>query len=70
MARQRMSHMDSVFVHLEDPTNLMMVTGVMILAVPIDYAHLGAVIEHRLLRFDRSASLQTWPVLLFAGEDA
>jgi hypothetical protein len=26
--------MDSVFLHLEDPTNLMMVTGVMILGRP------------------------------------
>ena len=53
MPRQRVSNMDSVFVHLEDPTNLMMVTGVMLLGAPVDYARLRATIEHRLLQFDR-----------------
>jgi diacylglycerol O-acyltransferase len=53
MARERMSNMDSVFVHIEDPTNLMMVTGVMIMGAPVDHARLGATIERRLLQFDR-----------------
>ena len=48
-----MSNMDSVFVHLEDPTNLMMITGVMILGMPVDRARLRATIAHRLLSFDR-----------------
>ena len=53
MARQRMSSADSVFVHLEDPTNLMMVTAVMLLGTPVDYDRLAAIMEHRLLAFDR-----------------
>ncbi|MFN2119083.1 MAG: hypothetical protein ACK2T0_01670 [Anaerolineales bacterium] len=40
MASQRMSNMNSVFVHLEEPTNLMMVTGMMILGAPVDHARL------------------------------
>jgi diacylglycerol O-acyltransferase len=53
MARQRMSSADSVFVHLEEPTNLMMVTAVMLLGTPVDYVRLAAIMEHRLLAFDR-----------------
>ncbi|MGD8902979.1 MAG: wax ester/triacylglycerol synthase family O-acyltransferase [Anaerolineae bacterium] len=53
MARQRMSSADSVFVHLEDPTNLMMVTAVMLLGTPVDYVRLATIMEHRLLAFDR-----------------
>lgn len=48
-----MPNMDSVFVNLEDPANLMVITGVMILGAPVNYAHLGVAIEHRILRFDR-----------------
>jgi len=47
MARQRMSNMDSVFVHLEGPTNLM------ILGAPVDSARLGSTIDRRLIQFDR-----------------
>ena len=53
MARQRMSSADSVFVHLEDPTNLMLVTVVMLLGTPVHYVRLAAIMEHRLLAFDR-----------------
>jgi diacylglycerol O-acyltransferase len=53
MARQRMSTTDSVFLTLEDPTNLMMITGVMVLGAPLDRARLRATIERRLLAFDR-----------------
>ena len=41
MARQRMSGADSVFVHLEDPTNPMMVRAVMLLGTPVDYSSGG-----------------------------
>lgn len=53
MTRQSMSTTDSVCLALEDPTNLMMVPGVMILGAPVDHARLGATIDRRLLQFDR-----------------
>jgi hypothetical protein len=53
MTRQSMSTTDSVFLALEDPTNLMMITGVMVLGAPLDRARLWATIERRLLPFDR-----------------
>lgn len=53
MAREVVSNMDSVFLHLEEPANLMMITGVMIFGAPVDRARLKATIQHRLLPFDR-----------------
>ncbi|MGD8466664.1 MAG: wax ester/triacylglycerol synthase family O-acyltransferase, partial [Anaerolineae bacterium] len=53
MNREVVSNMDSVFLHLDDPTNLMMITGVMILGAPVDRARLKAMIADRLLSFDR-----------------
>jgi WS/DGAT/MGAT family acyltransferase len=38
---------------MEDPTNLMMITGVMVFGTPMEYDRLKATIESRLLRFDR-----------------
>jgi WS/DGAT/MGAT family acyltransferase len=38
---------------MEDPTNMMMITGVMVFGAPMDYERLMATIEHGLLRFDR-----------------
>jgi diacylglycerol O-acyltransferase len=53
MTKQTMSNMDSVFLHLEVPTNLMMITGVMILGTPVDRTRLKTTIADRLLSFDR-----------------
>ena len=44
---------DHAWLRMEDPTNLMMVTGIMIFDQPIDFARLRATFEQRLLRFDR-----------------
>jgi WS/DGAT/MGAT family acyltransferase len=38
---------------MEDPTNLMMITGIMVFGTPLEYERLKATIEKRLLRFDR-----------------
>ena len=48
-----LSNVDAAWLKMEDPTNLMMVTGVMTFARPIDVAHLRALVESRLLQFDR-----------------
>jgi WS/DGAT/MGAT family acyltransferase len=47
------SNVDAAWLHMEDSTNLMMITGVLMFATPLDIGKLTAVIEQRLLRFDR-----------------
>jgi WS/DGAT/MGAT family acyltransferase len=44
---------DAAWLRMEDPTNLMMVSGILTFKKMIDFDHLRAVIEHKLLTFDR-----------------
>ena len=48
-----MSSVDAAWLGMEDPTNLMMVTGVMVLDGPIDLKRLHLVLERRLAPFGR-----------------
>ncbi len=48
-----LSNVDAAWLKMEDPTNLMMVSGVIIFPRPIDMGHFRALIESRLLQFDR-----------------
>jgi WS/DGAT/MGAT family acyltransferase len=48
---------------MEDPTNLMMITGVMIFSTPMDIERLKATVQHRMLRFDRFRQRVTRPIL-------
>lgn len=48
-----LSNIDAAWLHMDDPTNLMMVTGIMTFADPVDVAALKTILEHRLLAFDR-----------------
>lgn len=48
-----LSNVDAAWLSMEDPTNLMMVTGVMIFDQPINFERLKTTVERRLLRFDR-----------------
>ncbi len=50
---QPLSTVDAAWLRMEDPTNLMMVSGILTLKKLIDFDHLRAVIEHKLLTFDR-----------------
>ncbi|MCA9963434.1 MAG: wax ester/triacylglycerol synthase family O-acyltransferase [Anaerolineales bacterium] len=50
---ETMANGDAVWLGMEDPTNLMMVAGVMTFASPLDMAHLHAILSHRWLKFDR-----------------
>lgn len=49
----RLSAVDAAWLHMEDATNLMMVTGIMLFDKPLDVARLRAVVEKRLLAHDR-----------------
>ncbi|MBK9712637.1 MAG: wax ester/triacylglycerol synthase family O-acyltransferase [Kouleothrix sp.] len=44
---------DNAWLRMEDPTNLMMVTGVLIFDQPLSFERVRATIEHRLLCFER-----------------
>ena len=48
-----MSNVDAAWLHMEDPTNLMLITGVMSFYDKLDFAELKALIEDRLLPFPR-----------------
>jgi diacylglycerol O-acyltransferase len=62
MTRKPLSPVDTAWLRMEDPTNLMMITGVMVFAAPMDYERLKATIEFQLLRFDRFRQRVVWPV--------
>lgn len=48
-----MSGADVAWLRMDDPTNLMMITGVLTFEEPLDYDRVCTIIEERLLRFDR-----------------
>ena len=61
-----LDNVDAAWLKMEDPTNLMMVTGVLTFPHPLDMAHLRALIESRLLQFDRFRQRVARPSLPFA----
>ncbi len=48
-----MSKVDTAWLRMEQPTNLMMINGVIVLEAPLDYARLPETIEQRFLTFRR-----------------
>ncbi len=48
-----MSKVDTAWLRMEQPTNLMMITGVVLFREPLDYRRLLATIEQRFLAFRR-----------------
>lgn len=53
MKKEAMSNVDAAWRHMEDPTNLMMVSGVMHFKDPISLEGLKTVLEKSLLPYDR-----------------
>ena len=51
--REFFSSVDAAWLHMEKPTNMAMITGIMIFDEPLDFARLKATLEHRLLIYDR-----------------
>lgn len=51
--RESMSSVDTAWLRMERPTNLMMITGVMIFEEKLDYRRVQKVIRERFLRFER-----------------
>ena len=53
MARERMTGVDTAWLRMDSPSNLMMITGVMIFETPIDHDALRARLKLRFLAFER-----------------
>jgi WS/DGAT/MGAT family acyltransferase len=53
MTRTPLSSADAVWLRMEDPANMMMVTGILTFSRRVDLARLKGVIEERLLAFPR-----------------
>lgn len=51
--REKVSNVDTAWLHMEHPTNLMMISGVMTFAGKMDFDKLAAVLEERLLPYER-----------------
>jgi diacylglycerol O-acyltransferase / wax synthase len=48
-----LSNIDAAWLRMEDPTNLMMVTGILVFEEPLDPRRVRSLLEKRLLPFDR-----------------
>jgi WS/DGAT/MGAT family acyltransferase len=53
VVRKKMSYPDHAWLRMDDPNNLMVITGLMTFDGPLDYERLKATIEPALLRFKR-----------------
>ena len=53
MKRKKISYPDNAWLRLDDPNNLMVITGLMTFDEPLDYERLKAIIEQSFLRFTR-----------------
>lgn len=53
MSKEPLSNFDAFLVRMETPTNMAVITGLMIFNQPVEYERLRATLEHRLLEFDR-----------------
>ena len=51
--RERMSSVDTAWLRMDRPSNLMMIVGIDVFERPVDFPSLQAVIAERLLAFDR-----------------
>lgn len=51
--REPMANVDCAWLRMDDPTNLMMITGVLTFATPLSYDQVRQIIEERLLKFAR-----------------
>jgi diacylglycerol O-acyltransferase len=63
MVRKSLSSVDTAWLRMEEPANLMMITGVIVFGTPMDRERLKATLEERLLRFDRFRQRIVRPVL-------
>ena len=53
MNKEPLSSFDAFILRMDSPTNMAVITGLMIFDQPVEYERLRATIQHRLLDFDR-----------------
>ena len=53
MARKKLALTDHAWLRMDNPLNLMVITGLMTFDAPLDLEHFKSVIEHSMLRFKR-----------------
>src|SRR3954451_21473016 len=75
--REKISAVDTAWLRMDQPGNLMMITGVLLLHRRVPLARLSATIEKRFLRFKRfrqrpvqSAGMWYWQTYSAFGTDA
>lgn len=56
-----LSHVDAAWLSMEDPTNLMMVNGILTFKDTVDFDEFVQVVQHRWLRFDRFQQHVVYP---------
>ena len=61
--RETLSPVDAAWFHMDTPTNMAMITGVMMFGERLDIWRLKAVVEHRLLRHERFRQRIRQPLL-------
>ena len=62
-----LSAVDTAWLHMEDPTNLMMVTGVLVFERPLDFRRVTELLRDRLLPIPRFTQRVVEPRMPFAG---
>lgn len=62
-----LTNVDAAWLGMEDPTNLMMVSGILTFDEPIDMDHLRAVLNYRFLKFERFRQCVVQPKLPLAS---
>ena len=58
-----LSNIDAAWLGMDEPTTMMMITGVMTFKKPLNIEHLKAVFEYRWLKFDRFKQRLVRPTL-------
>ena len=62
-----LTNVDAAWLGMEDPTNLMMVSGILTFDEPIDMDHLRAILNYRFLKFERFRQRVVQPKLPLAS---
>ena len=65
MVRKRISLADYAWLRMDNPNNLMVITGLMTFDAPVDYERFRAVIERSLFRFKRFRQRLAAPLIPF-----
>ncbi len=61
MKNTPLSHVDAAWLSMEDPTNLMMVNGILLFKGIVDFNDFVEVVRHRWLKFDRFQQHVVYP---------